>query len=389
MKDYSNVISSRMQGIRPSGIRKYFDLLETMDDALTLGVGQPDFETPWHISQAAVTALQKGKTFYTGNAGLHELRAEVCRYLHRRFGLTYEPAQTLITVGGSEAIDLCIRVLVDQGDEVIIPQPSFVCYGPLTEVCGGKPVYVGLREEDRFKLTPEILEKAITPRTKLVVVPFPSNPTGAIMTREELEAISRVIIKHDLFVLSDEIYAELNYGTHPHVSIASLPGMKERTVVVNGFSKAYAMTGWRLGFCCGPQPVMTEMLKLHQYGIMCAPTISQYGAVEALRNGDEDIAYMVNDYNERRRLILAGLRSIGMDCFEPEGAFYVFPSIQKFGLSSEEFCEGLLRSERLAVVPGNSFGENGEGFIRLCYAYSIDTITKALDRMGRFISTLK
>lgn len=386
--DYASLLSRTVVGLKKSGIRKFFDLLDTMDDVVSLTVGQPDFVTPWHIREVGMESLQRGKTYYTSNAGVPELRAEICRYLDRRFGLSYESDETLVTVGGSEAIDLAIRAVTEPGDEVIIPTPSFVCYEPIVKLCGGVPVTIPTKKEDRFKLTPEALSAAITPRTKMVVLPFPNNPTGAILTQEELERLAAVLEHTNIAVLSDEIYAEMTYGRR-HVSIAALPGMKERTILVNGFSKAFAMTGWRLGFLAAPRPITEQMLKIHQYAIMCAPTTSQLAAVEALRNGDPDIEMMTAEYDRRRLYIRAGLSAIGLDSFEPEGAFYIFPEIGKYGLSSDEFCNRLLYEKRCAIVPGTAFGEGGEGFARLSYAYSVKHIDKALERMEDFLKTLK
>lgn len=386
--DYASLLSRTVVGLKKSGIRKFFDLLDTMDDVVSLTVGQPDFVTPWHIREVGMESLQRGKTYYTSNAGVPELRAEICRYLDRRFGLSYESDETLVTVGGSEAIDLAIRAVTEPGDEVIIPTPSFVCYEPIVTLCGGVPVTIPTKKEDRFKLTPEALSAAITPRTKMVVLPFPNNPTGAILTQEELEGLAAVLEHTNIAVLSDEIYAEMTYGRR-HVSIAALPGMKERTILVNGFSKAFAMTGWRLGFLAAPRPITEQMLKIHQYAIMCAPTTSQLAAVEALRNGDPDIEMMTAEYDRRRLYIRAGLSAIGLDSFEPEGAFYIFPEIGKYGLSSDEFCNRLLYEKRCAIVPGTAFGEGGEGFARLSYAYSVKHIDKALERMEDFLKTLK
>lgn len=386
--DYASLLSRTVVGLKKSGIRKFFDLLDTMDDVVSLTVGQPDFVTPWHIREVGMESLQRGKTYYTSNAGVPELRAEICRYLDRRFGLSYESDETLVTVGGSEAIDLAIRAVTEPGDEVIIPTPSFVCYEPIVTLCGGVPVTIPTKKEDRFKLTPEALRAAITPRTKMVVLPFPNNPTGAILTQEELEGLAAVLEHTNIAVLSDEIYAEMTYGRR-HVSIAALPGMKERTILVNGFSKAFAMTGWRLGFVAAPGPLAEQMLKIHQYAIMCAPTTSQLAAVEALRNGDPDIEMMTAEYNRRRLYIRAGLSAIGLDSFEPEGAFYIFPEIGKYGLSSDEFCNRLLYEKRCAIVPGTAFGEGGEGFARLSYAYSVKHIDKALERIEDFLKTLK
>lgn len=378
-------INSTVADLAPSGIRKFFDIVATMPEAISLGVGEPDFVTPWHIRDAGIYALEKGHTYYTSNSGLMELREEICAYLHRRFQLTYSPdTQTLITVGGSEAIDLCIRCLTEPGDEVLIPEPSFVCYAPCTRLAGGVAVPIVTTEADDFKLTPEALKAAITPRTKLLILPYPNNPTGAIMTREDLQKIADVLKGTNIVVLSDEIYSELTYE-QKHVSFASLEGMAERTVLISGFSKAFAMTGWRLGYACGPAEIIAPMTKVHQYAIMCAPTTSQYAAVEAMKRGDEDAEQMAAEYNCRRRMILEGVRQMGMTCFEPFGAFYIFPSIQHTGLSSNDFCEQLLTQQKVAVVPGNAFGQCGEGFVRMSYAYSIQSINQALERMDEFL----
>lgn len=386
--DYSTLLSSTVVDLKKSGIRKFFDLIEGRPDVVALTVGQPDFVTPWHIREAGIESLQRGKTYYTSNAGTPELRTEICRYLLRRFDLSYDPAETIVTVGGSEAIDLAIRAVVEPGDEVIIPTPSFVCYEPITRLAGGVPVIVSTRPEDGFKLTPAALRAAITPRTKLLVLPFPNNPTGAILKKQELEEIAAVLRGTNVAVLSDEIYAEMTYGAR-HVSIASLDGMRERTVVINGFSKAYAMTGWRLGFAAAPKPIIEQMLKIHQYAIMCAPTTSQLAAVEALRAGDADIEMMTEEYNRRRLYIADGLRRIGLETFLPEGAFYIFPRIGACGLSSEEFCTRLLDEQKCAIIPGTAFGADGEGFARISYAYSIKHITEALARIGAFVEKLK
>jgi aminotransferase len=388
--DYGRLLSDNVKSLRPSGIRKFFDILEEMNsaDAISLGIGEPDFVTPWHIRDAGIYSLEKGYTKYTGNAGLTRLRKEIASYLKRRFALEYNfKDQIIVTVGGSEAIDLTIRALVNPGDEVIIPVPSFVCYGPITTLACGKPVYVETKVENEFRLTAEALRAAITPKTKLLVLPFPNNPTGGIMERGDLEAIAEVLRGTDIMVLSDEIYAELTYGQH-HVSMANLPDMKERTILVNGFSKSYAMTGWRMGYVCGPAQVITQMLKIHQYAIMSSPTTSQYAALEALSEGDGDIESMRRDYDFRRRFLLDGLRSLGIDCFEPKGAFYMFPCIQKTGLTSEEFCERFLLEEKVAVIPGGAFGNSGEGFVRMCYASSIANIAEALSRLERFLKKL-
>lgn len=386
--NYENILSHTVQGIQPSGIRKFFDLLNDKKDVISLTVGEPDFMTPWHIRATAIESLEKGKTYYTSNDGIMELRQEICNYLGRRFGLSYNPKnEVIVTVGGSEAIDIGVRALVEPGDEVIIPIPAFVCYGPIVEMAHGVPVYIETKPEDNFKLTPEALRAAITDKTKLLILPFPNNPTGAVLTREELEAIADVLRGTDIMVLSDEIYAELTYG-FKHTSIASLDGMWERTITVSGFSKAYAMTGWRLGYLCAPAPMVTQMHKIHQYAIMCAPTTSQLAAIEALKNGDPDIQMMAKEYDRRRRYILKGLREIGIECFEAQGAFYVFPNIGKYGLSSDEFCQRLLDEKGVAIVPGNAFGSCGEGFARISYAYSVEHITKALKAMGEFVASL-
>ena len=384
------VLSEKTVGLKPSGIRKFFDIVSEMKDAISLGVGEPDFDTPWHIRDEGIYSLEKGRTFYTSNSGLKELRQEICSYMKRTQDIDYEwDKNVFITVGGSEAIDLMFRAMVNEGDEVLIPQPSYVSYEPCAILADAVPVIINLKNENHFRLKPEELEAAITPRSKILVLPFPNNPTGGIMEKEDLEAIREIIIKNDLYVLSDEIYGELTYTDNPHVSIASLPGMKERTVVVNGFSKAYAMTGWRLGFACGPEEIIAQMVKIHQYAIMCAPTTSQYAAVEALRNGDDDVRMMRESYNERRRFVLHMLSEMGIPCFEPLGAFYVFPCIKEFGLTSEEFATRLLEEEKVAIVPGTAFGDSGEGFLRISYAYSIDNLRKALTRLSRFVSRLR
>ncbi len=373
--------------MKPSGIRKFFDIVATMPDAISLGVGEPDFVTPWHIRDAGIYSLEKGHTYYTSNSGLIELREEICRYLERRFGLKYDyKKETLITVGGSEAIDLAVRALVSPGEEVLIPEPSFVCYTPCVQMAGGVPVPIVTKAEDNFKLTAETLKAAITDKTKMLVLPYPNNPTGAIMTKDDLQPIVDVLKDTDIFVLSDEIYAELTYGTK-HVSIASFDEMKERTVLISGFSKAFAMTGWRLGYACGHSDLIKAMTKIHQYAIMSTPTTSQYAAIEAMKNGDNDIAAMVSEYNYRRKVIVEAFNEIGLECFEPQGAFYVFPSIKSTGLSSNDFCETLLREQKVAVVPGSAFGESGEGFIRCSYAYSIDAINKAVERIDKFLKS--
>jgi len=389
MINYDNLISSTLKDIKPSGIRKFFSLLSEMSDVTALTVGQPDFVTPWHVREAAIASLEEGKTYYTSNAGTEELRAEISAYMKRRFDLSYSAKdEVFVTVGGSEAIDIAMRALINPGDEVIIPTPSFVCYEPIARMCGAVPVIIETKLENDFKLTPSELRAAISEKTKLLVLPFPNNPTGAILDREELEALAEVIRDKNIAVLSDEIYAELTYGTR-HTSIASIEGMWERTVIASGFSKAYAMTGWRLGYLCAPAPLLSEMLKLHQYAIMCAPTVSQFAAVEAMRNGDADIEYMKAEYNRRRVAIYKGLERIGINCFEPRGAFYIFPDISKFGLSSEEFCERLLYEERCAIVPGTAFGESGEGFARISYAYSVKHIEEALEKIERFVKKLR
>ena len=383
--NYDQLLAPAAKEMRPSGIRKFFDLAADMPHCISLGVGEPDFKTPWSIRDAGIRSLEQGKTKYTANAGIKELRAEICRYLARRMELEYQPENVLVTVGGSEAIDLTIRALVSPGEEVIIPEPCFVCYEPITQLTGGVPVPIATKAEDEFRLTPEALRAAITPRTKLLVLPFPNNPTGAVMDRESLEAIAEVLRGTDIMVLSDEIYAELTYGLDRHVSIASLPGMKERTIVVNGFSKAYAMTGWRLGYAVGPQPVIAVMTKIHQSCIMSAPTTSQYAAITALRSCDDEIEIMRDEYNRRRRYVVRALNDMGLTCFEPRGAFYVFPCIRVSGLTSEEFCERLLREQEVAIVPGDAFGASGEGFARISYAYSVDHLETAMRRIRRFL----
>ncbi len=388
MIDYSSVLSRTVVDLKKSGIRKFFDLLDGRKDVIGLTVGQPDFVTPWHIREAGIESLQKGKTYYTSNAGMVEMREEICKYLKRRFDLSYTAAETVVTVGGSEAIDLAIRAVVEPGDEVIVPTPSFVCYDPIVRMCGGVPVIIKTTAGDRFKLTPEALRAAITPKTKMVVLPYPNNPTGAILTREELEGIAEVLRDTNILVLSDEIYAEMTYG-RKHVSIASIDGMWERTVIASGFSKAYAMTGWRMGYLAAPLPLAEQMLKIHQYAIMCAPTTSQFAAIEALQNGDEDIAMMVAEYDRRRRYIYKGLRDIGIEVFEPEGAFYIYPEIGRFGIGAEEFCDRLLNEYKCAIVPGTAFGAGGEDFARVSYAYSIKHIEEALNRIEAFVKVLK
>ena len=388
--DYDKILNPSVCAIKPSGIRKFFDIAAEMDDVITLGVGEPDFTTPWHIREAGIYSLETGKTFYTANRGLAPLCSEISDYLSRRFGLKYDPkSEVVVTVGGSEAIDIAVRALVSPGDEVLIPEPSFVCYSPITTLAGGIPVPVPTLEKNDFRLTVDDIKPLVTPKTKLLVLPFPNNPTGAVMRKCDLEKLADFLKGTDIMILSDEIYGELTYTDKGHVSIASIDGMHERTVLVSGFSKAYAMTGWRLGYACAPAPIMKQMLKIHQFCVMCAPTSAQYAAIEALRDGDEDIANMRDSYNMRRRLIVDGLRKLGIDCFEPLGAFYVFPNISKFGLSSEEFCTRLLHSKKVAVIPGNAFGESGEGFVRISYSYSVSHLVEALERIGAFIAELK
>lgn len=383
-----NPLSKTIESIPPSGIRKFFDVVNEIEGAVSLGVGEPDFDTPWHVRDEGIYSLEKGRTFYTSNSGLKELREEICRFVKRKYDCDYTVSETLVTVGGSEAIDIAFRAMLDAGDEVIIPEPCYVSYKPCAVLAGGIPVVIDLKEENRFRLTREELLSAITERTKILLLSFPNNPTGAIMEREDLEAIAEVCREKDIFVVSDEIYSELTYGKKPHVSIASLPGMKERTVVINGFSKAFAMTGWRLGYALGPENVIKQMTKIHQFAIMCAPTTSQFAAVEALRNGDDDIKVMRESYDQRRKYLLNAFEDMGLPCFEPEGAFYMFPSIKRFNMSSDEFAERLLKAEKLAVVPGTAFGDSGEGFLRISYAYSIDSLKEAMGRLERFISTL-
>jgi len=388
MIDYESVLSDATKTIEPSGIRKFFDLANEMENVISLGVGEPDFVTPWHIRNEGVYALEKGKTHYTANAGFLELREEIAKYIARTTKVSYDPkGEILVTVGGSEAIDLAIRAIVNPGDEVLIPEPCFVCYKPCTILAGGVPVPIVTKVEDKFKLTAQSLKEAITPKTKMLILPYPNNPTGAIMTREELEEIADVLRDTNVIVLTDEIYAELTYG-RKHTSILSIDGMPERTVYVNGFSKSYAMTGWRLGFAAAPRAIMQQMIKIHQFAIMSSPTVSQYAAIEALRKGDEDIQRMREEYDYRRRVIVDGFNKIGLTCFEPEGAFYVFPDIRSTGLSSSDFCEQLLYKEKVAVVPGTAFGNSGEGFIRCSYAYSTANINEALVRIERFINSL-
>ncbi len=389
MMDYSKVINPTVAEIKPSGIRKFFDIAATMEGVISLGVGEPDFRTPWQIRKAGINSLEKGKTKYTSNWGIAQLRSAVSDYVKRKYSLDYKPdEEILITVGGSEAIDACIRALVSPGDEVIIPQPSYVCYEPITRLAGGVPVIIETRAEDDFKVTREQLEKALSPRTKLLILPYPCNPTGAVMEKEDLEELVRVLKNTNVAVLSDEIYAELTFGGKRHVSPASIDGMWERTVTVNGFSKAFSMTGWRLGFACGPREIMDQITKIHQFAIMCAPTTSQYAAIEALKNCDGEVERMVHEYDMRRRMMVAGFNEIGLTCREPKGAFYTFPSVKSTGLSSDEFCERLLYSKKVAVVPGTAFGDSGEGFIRASYCYSVEHIKEAISRIGEFLKEL-
>ena len=386
-----NLLSDVVVNIKPSGIRKFFDIVSEMNDpeVVSLGVGEPDFDTPWHIRDEGIYSLERGRTFYTSNSGLMDLRKEICNYLYRKQGISYDPAhEVLITVGGSEAIDIGLRALVNPGDEVLIPQPSYVSYEPCAVLAGAKPVIINLKEENEFRLTARELEEAVTEKTKVPILPFPNNPTGAIMERKDLEAVAEVVLKHDIIVMSDEIYGELTYRGE-HVSVASLPGMKERTILINGFSKAYAMTGWRLGYACGPAEIIRQMTKIHQFAIMCAPTTSQYAAVEALRNGDDDIAQMRTAYNQRRRYLLNAFREMGLECFEPFGAFYVFPCIRQFGMTSDEFATRFLEEEKVAVVPGTAFGDSGEGFLRISYAYSLEDLKIAIGRLERFVKKLR
>ena len=381
-----NPLSDKVMAIKPSGIRKFFDIVSEMKDAISLGVGEPDFDTPWPIREEAIYSLEKGRTFYTSNSGLKELKEEICRYLKRKYELEYSPAnEVFVTVGGSEAIDLAIRAMINPGEEILIPQPCYVSYLPCTQLADGVPVFINLKEENEFRLTPAELEAAITDKTKILVLPFPNNPTGAVMTREDLEKIAKIVIEKDIFVISDEIYSELTYTGERHVSIAELPGMKERTITINGFSKGFAMTGWRLGYACGPELIIKQMLKIHQFAIMCAPTTSQYAAVIALRECDDAVAKMMKAYDQRRRYVVDRLRNMGMDCFEPYGAFYVFPSIKTFGMTSDEFATRLLETKKVAVVPGTAFGDCGEGFLRISYAYSLENLKTALDRIEEFV----
>jgi len=384
-----NPLADKVVEIKPSGIRKFFDIVSEMKDAISLGVGEPDFDTPWHIRDEGIYSLEKGRTFYTSNAGLKDLRMEICSYLKRKCNIEYDWAkEVLVTVGGSEAIDMGLRAMINPGDEVLIPQPSYVSYEPCAILAGAKPVIIELKAENEFRLTAEELEAAITDKTKILILPYPNNPTGAIMEKGDLEAVAKVIIKHDIFVISDEIYAELSYKER-HVSIASLPGMQERTILINGFSKAYAMTGWRLGYACGPAEIIKQMTKIHQFAIMCAPTTSQYAAVEALRNGDADIEEMRVAYNQRRRYLMNAFQKMGLECFEPYGAFYVFPCIKEFGMTSEEFATRFLEEEKVAVVPGTAFGDCGEGYLRISYAYSLENLKVAIGRLEHFVNRLR
>ena len=384
-----NPLSDEVIKIKPSGIRKFFDIVSEMKDAISLGVGEPDFDTPWHIRDEGIYSLEKGKTFYTSNSGLKELREEICHYVERKYNVSYAwNSEVIITVGGSEAIDIGLRAMLNPGDEVLIPQPSYVSYEPCTILAGGKPVIIDLKAENEFRLTAEELINAITDKTKVLILPFPNNPTGAIMEEKDLIAIAKVCVEKDIFVMSDEIYAELTYKDK-HVSIASLPGMKERTILINGFSKAFAMTGWRLGYACGPKEIIQQMTKIHQFCIMCAPTTSQYAAIEALKNGDDDVKRMRDSYDQRRRFLLDAFKKMGLECFEPFGAFYVFPCIKEFGMTSEEFATRFLEEEKVAAVPGTAFGDSGEGFLRISYAYSLDRLRLAMERLERFVTKLR
>ncbi|MCC8016470.1 MAG: aminotransferase class I/II-fold pyridoxal phosphate-dependent enzyme [Clostridiales bacterium] len=386
---YNKLINKSIKNVKPSGIRKFFSIAEEMENVISLGVGEPDFLTPWHIRETAIDYLDKGATRYTANAGMISLREEISAFYERKYKITYNPKnEILVTVGGSEGIDMAVRTLISHGDDVLVVEPSFVCYKPIIETCGGNVTVISAKEENNFKITPQEIENAVNENTKMIILPFPNNPTGAVMRKSELEAISKTIIKHNLIVLSDEIYSELTYGGTPHCTIASLPGMKERTVVINGFSKTYSMTGWRLGYALAPAPIIEQMTKLHQFAIMSAPTNSQYAAIDALKFGDNDIAKMRDDYDMRRKYVVKRFNEIGLKCFEPEGAFYVFPCIKSTGLSSEEFCEKLIYSKKVAVVPGNAFGECGEGYIRVSYCYSIDNLKKAIDRIEEFINQI-
>jgi len=382
-------LAKKVVDIKPSGIRKFFDIVSEMKDAISLGVGEPDFDTPWHIRDEGIYALEQGRTFYTSNAGLKELRTEISAYMERSQGIYYDPLkQVLVTVGGSEGIDMALRAMCDPGDEVLIPQPSYVSYEPCAVLAGAVPVIIDLKAENEFRLTAREIEEAVTEKTKVLILPFPNNPTGSIMEKADLEAVAEVVLKHDLYIISDEIYGELTYNGK-HVSIASIPGMAERTILINGFSKAYAMTGWRLGYACGPEKIITQMTKIHQFAIMCAPTTSQYAAVEALRNGDADIAAMRESYNRRRRFLLNAFKEMGIECFEPFGAFYVFPCIKEFGMTSDEFANRLLMEEKVAAVPGTAFGDSGEGFLRISYAYSLERLEEAMKRLSHFVEKLR
>ncbi|MBQ3905480.1 MAG: aminotransferase class I/II-fold pyridoxal phosphate-dependent enzyme [Lachnospiraceae bacterium] len=384
-----NPLSDTIVQIKPSGIRKFFDIVSEMKDAISLGVGEPDFDTPWHVREEGIYSLEKGKTFYTSNSGLKELRVEICNYIKRSQNITYDPLkEVIVTVGGSEAIDIGLRAMINPGDEVLIPQPSYVSYEPCAVLAGAKPVIINLKAENEFRLTAAEVEEAITEKTKILILPFPNNPTGAIMEKEDLEAVAEVVKKHDIYVMSDEIYAELTYKGK-HVSIASLPGMQERTILINGFSKAYAMTGWRLGYACGPEAIIKQMTKIHQFAIMCAPTTSQYAAVEALKNGDADVAMMRESYNQRRRFLINAFKEMGLECFEPFGAFYIFPCIKEFGMTSDEFATRFLEEEKVAVVPGTAFGDCGEGFLRISYAYSLEKLKLAIGKLEHFITKLR
>lgn len=389
MIDYSKILNPVVTAMKPSGIRRFFDIANTMDGVISLGVGEPDFQTPWQIRKAGISSLEQGKTKYTSNTGLSQLLEEIANYMQRKYSVTYSPKdEIMVTVGGSEAIDACIRAVISPGDEVIIPQPSYVCYEPITQLAGGVPVIIDTRAEDDFKVTPELLRSAITDKTKLLILPYPCNPTGAIMEREDIKALSDVLKDTNILVLSDEIYSELTFSGRPHAAVASVDGMRERTVTVNGFSKAFSMTGWRLGFVCAPKEILKQILKIHQYAIMCAPTTSQHAAIEALKSCDEDVKIMVNEYNMRRRLMVAGFNKIGLSCREPKGAFYAFPSIKSTGMTSEDFCEKLLYSKKVAVVPGTAFGNSGEGFIRVSYCYSTEHIKEALSRIAEFLKEI-
>lgn len=390
MVDYDKILNSKIKNIKPSGIRKFFDIANEMEHVISLSIGEPDFKTPWHVREEGIKTLEKGKTWYSPNSGFSNLRQEICNYFERRFKVKYNPDdEVLVTVGGSEAIDACIRCVIEEGEEILIPQPCFVCYEPLAQMADAKPVIIETKAENNFRLTAEELESHITPKSKLLVLPYPNNPTGAVMRRSDLEAIAEIVSKHNLFVLSDEIYGELTYGGESHVSFAEIDGMKERTIVISGFSKSYAMTGWRLGYALGPKPIIDQMTKLHQFAIMCAPTTAQYAAVEALKHGDSDIENMKKQYDMRRRLVVGSFQKMGLDCFEPHGAFYCFPSIKSTGLTSEEFCLGLINSKHVAVVPGNAFGECGEGFIRVSYSYSLNHLGEALNRIEEYLKEIK